>query len=99
MPCIGVAAIFYGLGLITAVIFYAWLDEREDPYCGIVIPDKQVTAIEWTLRKQSIPDKYAILSKKKVVRGHLGHFDHRAQQRCLTWIKDVKPTCHGPALP
>jgi hypothetical protein len=99
MPCIGVAIIFFGLGLVIPVIFYAWLDEREDPYCGIVIPDKQVTTIEWTLRKQGIPDKYAISPRRKVVRGHLGHFDHKAQQRCLTWIKDVKPICHDPTLP
>lgn len=68
------------------VILWAWLDEREDPYCGIVIPDKQVTSIEWSLRKHSIPDKYAVQPNKRITRGHLGHFDHRAQQRCLTWM-------------
>lgn len=96
MPCVGVAIIFFGLGLITSVIFYAWLDEREDGFCNVVIPDTQVTTIEWSLRKQSIPDTYAVQPNRKITRGHLGHFDHRARQRCAQWMAAVHHTTVPP---
>jgi len=95
MPCIGVAIIFYSLGLISFVILWAWLDEREDGYCNVVIPQETLTSIEWSLRKHSIPDQYPVQPNKKITRGHLGRMDHRAMARYTMWIQQ----CHGPTSP
>ena len=79
----------FGCGLGVACFLYAWLDEREDPYAGLVIPEKPYTVIEWSLRKYSIPDQYALQPTRKRAGGHLGHLDHKARQRLTRWIAQV----------
>jgi hypothetical protein len=87
MPCIGVAIIFFGLGLITSVIFYAWLDEREDGFCNVVIPPRTTTCIDWHLHKVDQDTKCNVEIPARRPGGHLGHMDHKAMVRYAKWIE------------
>jgi hypothetical protein len=78
---------------------YGWLDEREDKYANIEVRPVQVTCIDWTLRQQGMPVKYAIQpAKKKRPGGHLGHMDHKAKQRYTTWIQNVPSVTTLPEI-
>ena len=88
MSCFCIWLMGFVLGMGAACFLYAWLDEREDAYAGLVIPETGYTAIEWSLRKYSIPDQYAVQPKKRAG-GHLGHLDHKARQRLTEWIAQV----------
>jgi hypothetical protein len=78
-------------GLFLAMFLYGWLDEREDPYAGINIPQVETTCIDWTLRKSSMEkDKESVFQSTTRGRrpgGHLGHIDHKARERFIEWIK------------
>lgn len=90
MTCFCIGLMGFALGMAACCMMYGWLEDRDDKYAGIVIPHVSTTSIEWSLRKEGIPDKYAVLPRKKIVRGHLGHMDHKAMGRYTTWIKDIQ---------
>ena len=92
MPCVGVSIIFFGLGLVASVIFYAWLDEREDGFCNVVIPERTTTCIDWHLHSTAQDIKCKVEIPTRRPGGHLGHFDHKARQRCEAWMRAIQPS-------
>jgi hypothetical protein len=79
------------LGLFLALFLYAWLDEREDPYAGIIIPQTQTTCIDWSLRKAIMARDTLSISQEhkahKRIGGHLGKIDHKARERFISWME------------
>lgn len=78
------------IGLFLSVFFYAWLDEREDPFAGINIPQTETTCINWELRKAAMEKDKESIPLRRRPGGHLGRIDHKARERFSLWIKEIE---------
>lgn len=78
------------------MFLYGWMDEREDPYAGMVIPPSTTTCINWELRMcDSVTQTHPHTQRRPG--GHLGYLDHKAHERLQTWIRTVPKASGVPS--